>query len=638
MTEKIVNVDVGGSALREKSRVTGPKIRATPRPSRLRDLADRLLRESDMRRSSNDAERENWNSRFDDLKRVDARAASRLLGVLEDADTSWQYGEGARDAAVEWIATGREPKVEDVVESAKVTLTEERRSDAMKLLADPALLWRIARAIKRMGVAGEEKASLVLYLVGVSRLLRHPLAATMKADSASGKNYLLSMVNTLFPEEAIKDVTRLSSNALYYMKPDALRHKWLQIVERRGGAGAAESVRWLISEGKLILETVRKDPETGEFETERKVVPGPTAFTATTTESKLDEDDETRNVSLHLDVSPEQTERILHVQATMFDGFRAPSDAEGLVWRDLQRILEETAEVERGGVRESVIPYAQFRADEFPKKAVRAPRDFPRLLEFINAIVFLHQFQRDRTEDGRIVSSPVDYFYGRLLFEEFLARSMKGLPPQTEAILEAARKHFGVRVVTEGAIETTERPTFSRGQLSEKMGWSEFLVRKWIAPLHHTYLRVMEGGQGRAYKYQVVSMNDVGLVLPTWEEVVEFGEGRATSSELRADERTKFPHGENTTEIVTSSGSSDRHMCIFDPIEDRPKCECGLYPSLEVHEVSDSSNTHMEGKTSNDPAHEVRSKPLETLLKEAQEARDAALRRAQDEATREGSS
>ena len=130
MTEKIVNVDVGGSALREKSRVTGPKIRATPRPSRLRDLADHLLRESDMRRSSIDAERENWNGRFDDLKRVDARAASRLLGVLEDADTSWQYGEGARVAAVEWIATGREPKVEDVVESAKVTLTEERRSDA----------------------------------------------------------------------------------------------------------------------------------------------------------------------------------------------------------------------------------------------------------------------------------------------------------------------------------------------------------------------------------------------------------------------------------------------------------------------------------------------------------------------------
>jgi len=56
-----------------------------------------------------------------------------------------------------------------------------------------------------------------------------------------------------------------------------------------------------------------------------------------------------------------------------------------------------------------------------------------------------------------------------------------------------------------------------------------------------------------------------------------------------------------------------------------------------VYEVSDSSNTHMEGKTSNGPANEVRSKSLETLLKEAQEARDAALRRAQEEASREGS-
>src|SRR5205807_9355447 len=99
MTEKIVNVDVGGSALREKSRVTGPKIRATPRPSRLRDLADHLLRESDMRRSSIDAERENWNGRFDDLKRVDARAASGRAGVPDDAATSWQCGGGGRASA-----------------------------------------------------------------------------------------------------------------------------------------------------------------------------------------------------------------------------------------------------------------------------------------------------------------------------------------------------------------------------------------------------------------------------------------------------------------------------------------------------------------------------------------------------------
>src|SRR5438552_16454468 len=101
MTEKIVNVDVGGSALREKSRVTGPKIRATPRPSRLRDLADHLPRESDMRRSSPDAERESRDGRSDDSKRVDARAASRLLGVLQDAAATSRYGDGAWVAAVD---------------------------------------------------------------------------------------------------------------------------------------------------------------------------------------------------------------------------------------------------------------------------------------------------------------------------------------------------------------------------------------------------------------------------------------------------------------------------------------------------------------------------------------------------------
>src|SRR3970282_823628 len=125
--------------------------------------------------------------------------------------------------------------------------------------------------------------------------------------------------------------------------------------------------------------------------------------------------------------------------------------------------------------------------------------------------------------------------------------------------------------------------------------------------LHHTYLRVLEGGQGRAYKYQIVRTDDAGLVLPTWEEVVEFG-GSSTSSGLRADDRSKFPHGENGPENATSSGSSEWHMCIFDPTEERPRCECGIYPSLEVHEVDPALKGHMEEKTSSDAAHEPRSK------------------------------
>jgi hypothetical protein len=294
----------------------------------------------------------------------------------------------------------------------------------------------------------------------------------------------------------------------------------------------------------------------------------------------------------------------------MYDGFRPLTEDERTVWRDAQRILEEQANRPHDGVRESIIPYAQFLADDFPTDEIRARRDFPRLLEAINGIAFLHQFQRERTRDGRIVATPADYYYARLLFEDFLERSMKGLPPETEKILNAAKEHFPPRLITKGVDEEghTEAPEFTRGKLAEKIGRSEHWVRKWVEPLHHTYFRVLEGGQGKPYRYQLADGPETGLALPAWDEIEELGTSTA-SPELRPDGGRSFPLRENVQDCQTSPGSPTVHICVFDPTDESPTCpKCGGHTPGEVGEVGSGIKGAMEETTSPGGAGEPRAK------------------------------
>ena len=92
--------------------------------------------------------------------------------------------------------------------------------------------------------------------------------------------------------------------------PIALRTK-SSMSKNKSSEWYVDPVRLLISEGKLVrLVTVRKKgSEHSTTETVRGR--GPIAALSTTTQDRLEIDDETRHISLWMDASPEQTKRIL---------------------------------------------------------------------------------------------------------------------------------------------------------------------------------------------------------------------------------------------------------------------------------------------------------------------------------------
>ncbi len=344
-------------------------------------------------------------------------------------------------------------------------MPENLRAKIKVILMSPGLLRWLVDGIEEAGVAGERFLSLTIFLAGTSRLLSRPLAVIVQGPSASGKSYSIEQVAKLFPPEAILSATDITPNALYYMEPGELEHKFVVAGERprrqnNETAETTKSLREMISNGELVKVVTISDGDGPRAVTVRQK--GPIAYVESTTAPELYEEDANRCLVLHSDERPEQTRRILLADAKQLKGestgLRRDQVREG--FQCLQRMLIPL---------EVVIPFAQRLAELFPNEPLEVRRSFGHMTSMIKSIALLHQYQRPRDEAGRIVAQPEDYFLARLLLDEVFGQSLGRKPAE-------ALKRFVARVRTLTGEHTAK-------ELAQSMNMSERTVREHLAEL-----------------------------------------------------------------------------------------------------------------------------------------------------------
>lgn len=161
-------------------------------------------------------------------------------------------------------------------------------------------LWRLneaQRASYAIWVEGEERAAKLVYLCMTSRLLDRPVSPLMKAQSSTGKNYVVEQTLRFFPTSAYYALTAMSERALAY-STEPLAHRMLVLYEAVGlhEGFATYLIRSLLSEGRLRYETVEKGPDgLAPRLIERE---GPTGLIITTTAFRIHPENETRHISI----------------------------------------------------------------------------------------------------------------------------------------------------------------------------------------------------------------------------------------------------------------------------------------------------------------------------------------------------
>lgn len=377
------------------------------------------------------------------------------------------------DAALEEAEPWRE-------RAAAIEDHERREAWALcrELAEQPRILDRLYDDLEHRGVVGEHHVAGLVYLAATSRLLERPVSIAVKGPSGAGKSYVAERALEHLPASAVYALTAMSERALAYSE-EPLAHRMLVVYEAAGLAGewASYLMRSLLSEGRVRYETVEKTPDGMKARMiERN---GPTGLIVTTTAISLHAENETRHLSVTVTDTPEQTAAVLGALAGDDD-----RDAVDLApWHALQRWVET-------GARRVVIPYARQLAQLVPPIAVRLRRDFRAVLWLIRAHALLHQAQRERDTQGRVIATLDDYEVVRELVGSVVAEGVQAtVKPETRETVAAVR--------TLSAADDTEAGVAQAALVRYLRLDRGTISRRVRAALDNGYLRNLETRRGR---------------------------------------------------------------------------------------------------------------------------------------------
>ncbi len=411
-------------------------------------------------------------------------------------------------------------------------MSSEEKNEAIKFLTNKNLIQELLNDFENLGYVGEETNKVIGYVVSVSRKLNDPLAFIILARSSGGKSTLIDNLELLTSPEDLVQFSNLSPQALYYMDKDELAHKLLVIEERSSAEAADASIRELQSKKVLRKGVPLKDPNTGNIRTVRLEVNGPVAYMESTTNNNINPENTNRCFILHIDESEEQTKRIQEAQ-------RRSKTIEGIKQRlQIPNIKQKHHNAQR--LLKPLLVFSPFsEAVKFPSGILRTRRDNFRFLNLIEAITFLHQYQRTHKEmrneltgeiEEYIESTLDDYRIAYNIIKDILNTTLDELPKNSRDLLNLIREYIKETAEKNKTAETDV--TFTRREIREFTKWSNDQIKAHFNKLEEMeYLSVEKSGQGQQYFYKILgavsSKDDLIKQIPTPEEIEKFLEEQA---------------------------------------------------------------------------------------------------------------
>ena len=248
----------------------------------------------------------------------------------------------------------------------------------------------------------------------------------------------------------------MSERALVYTDAD-FQHRHVVISEaaaiHRDGIGAL-IMRCLIWGNQLDYEVTEQDPD-GGLRTRRITKPGPTGLITTSVKGI---EDELNTRLLTLTVPDDERRRATFWPHT---GKRAAGRSRRRHRTCASGTRPSAGSPRRGRTRSSSRSRSTLAA-LFPAKLIRARRDFPQLLALIEASAILHQQQRERDEQGRIIATEADY---RIVYDlaapVFGAAAAEGVTPAVrETVATVAELTKGEEGATVSAHRSPRRSSW----------------------------------------------------------------------------------------------------------------------------------------------------------------------------------
>lgn len=402
-------------------------------------------------------------------------AIAELITLLEDY----------RNAKIE----EQKPKAE----KPKV-LTEFRKASLMQLLKTPNLYQKLNELIGKTGVIGEAKNRLIMWTVFTSRLMETPLHIICLGASGTGKTYLQERISELIPKQHKVSFTASTENALYYVGKTDLKNKLILIEDMDGANSVLYVLRELQSKGYVSKIVPMKDSK-GNMKTILLEVEGPICLSGTTTKERIYEDNANRCLLIYLDNSEAQQQAIMQYQRLLSAGKINKAEEEGskTLLQDMQLMFKRITIIN---------PYADKLI--IPESVFKLLRTNAHYLQFIEAITFIHQYQREVKKDEQgnpfIETTLEDIALANELLKEVLLAKSDELTKACRDFLETLK----------GLLTKEKKQSFFRSDVRSWTRINPDNLRYYLSQLNkYGYTRIVGGNKYKTgFEYEITDKEE----------------------------------------------------------------------------------------------------------------------------------
>ena len=365
---------------------------------------------------------------------------------------------------------------------------------AETFLKSKDLLKKTNKLIGEAGVIGEENNRQTMFLIFTSRKTNNPLHCISLGSSGTGKTHLQTKVSELIPEEDKIEITVLSANAFYYFNRTELQHKLILIEDLDGAESVLYPLRELQSKKRITKTVVHKDTK-GNTKTIHLTVEGPVSVAGCTTQEHIYEDNSNRSFLLYIDESAEQDKKIMDYQRLISAGkvnAEQEHKAKELL-KNVQRILKPIKVIN---------PFAEYL--ELPQSVFKPRRTNSHYLQFIEAITFYCQWQRQRKYDEQTG-------------EEYIETTIEDIEVANELIIDVLlRKSDTITGATRNHLESLKdylkknnQTTFTNAEIRRNLRIKETTLRRYNNQLLlENYIKKTKGKKGQLYHFEIVNIDE----------------------------------------------------------------------------------------------------------------------------------
>lgn len=419
-----------------------------------------------------------------------ARSASEKL---ETSHKTLSYAIAELTSLLEDYRNQRIEQQKPKTEKPKV-LTESRKQELLKLLRKPNLMHHINELIGQTGMVGEEKNRLILWTVYTSRLTDNPLHVICLGASGTGKTYLQEKIGELIPKHHKVSFTASTENALYYVGKTDLKHKLILIEDMDGASSILYVLRELQTKGYVSKLVPLKDSK-GNMKTIQLEVEGPICLSGTTTREKLYEDNANRCLLIYLDNSGAQQNSIMDYQRKNHAGTinKTTEEATKELLQDMQLMFRKIRIVN---------PYAEKLI--IPETVFKPLRTNAHYLQFIEAITFVHQYQREIKTDAQgnpyILTTLEDIELANELLKDVLLAKSDELTKACRDFLEELK----------AMLQKEKKQSFFRSDVRNWTRINPDNLRYYLSQLNkYGYIRIVGGNKHKTgFEYEITDRDE----------------------------------------------------------------------------------------------------------------------------------